>query len=136
LDELLLHIGSLASIYHKNPTTFISHYKPRYLIPSAAFKQRTDTNDTAALEQMQKQQQLQQQQQQQQQQQLQKQQQQQQMNALGSSPFNQPQQEIDLLQDPQQLVNTPFNDWSYNAATANNRVVSQINNPYSTDLLQ
>jgi hypothetical protein len=102
------------------------------LIPSPAFKQRTDTNDTAALEQMQKQQQLQQQQQ------LQKQQQQQ-MNALGSSPFNQPQQpqqEIDLLQDPQQLVNAPFNDWSYNAATANNRVVSQINNPYSTDLLQ
>ncbi|KAI8890110.1 Adaptor protein complex beta subunit [Backusella circina FSU 941] len=136
LDELLLHIGSLASIYHKNPTTFINHYKPRYLIPSPAFRQRVDTKDTSALQH----------------QQLQKQQQQlqqQQMNALPSSPFDQPYQsqqqqqqqqqaqpEIDLLQDPQQLVNAPFNDWSYNAATANNRVVSQINNPYSTDLLQ
>ncbi|CAM0140163.1 AP-1 complex subunit beta-1 [Umbelopsis sp. WA50703] len=34
LDELLLHVSSLASIYHKSPTTFINNYKPRYLMPS------------------------------------------------------------------------------------------------------
>ncbi|KAI8328628.1 putative beta-adaptin [Chlamydoabsidia padenii] len=39
LDELLLHISSLASIYHKSPTTFINHYKPRFLLPSPALQQ-------------------------------------------------------------------------------------------------
>ncbi|CAG8578515.1 11347_t:CDS:1 [Ambispora leptoticha] len=34
LDELLLHIASLSSIYHKSPQTFIHHSKPRFLIPS------------------------------------------------------------------------------------------------------
>lgn len=34
LDELLLHVSTLASIYHKSPTTFIHRYKPRYLMPS------------------------------------------------------------------------------------------------------
>ncbi|RHZ77649.1 hypothetical protein Glove_174g178 [Diversispora epigaea] len=35
LEELLLHISSLASIYHKSPQTFIHHSKARALIPSA-----------------------------------------------------------------------------------------------------
>ncbi|ORX45119.1 putative beta-adaptin [Hesseltinella vesiculosa] len=39
LDELLLHISSLASVYHKSPTTFIHHYKPRFLMPSPALQQ-------------------------------------------------------------------------------------------------
>lgn len=34
LDELLLHVASLASIYHKSPSTFINSYKPRFLMPS------------------------------------------------------------------------------------------------------
>ncbi|RUS21377.1 hypothetical protein BC937DRAFT_92866 [Endogone sp. FLAS-F59071] len=38
LDELLLHVASLASIYHKSPTTFIHHYKPRFLIPSPVLR--------------------------------------------------------------------------------------------------
>jgi hypothetical protein len=41
LDELLLHISSLASIYHKSPTTFINHYKPRFLLPSPALQKST-----------------------------------------------------------------------------------------------
>ncbi|CAO3636753.1 unnamed protein product [Cunninghamella blakesleeana] len=41
LDELLLHISSLASIYHKSPTTFIHHYKPRYLTVSPALQKQT-----------------------------------------------------------------------------------------------
>lgn len=40
LDELLLHISSLASIYHKSPTTFIHHYKPRYLTPSPVLQKQ------------------------------------------------------------------------------------------------
>lgn len=34
LEELLLHISSLASIYHKSPQTFIHHSKSRALTPS------------------------------------------------------------------------------------------------------
>ncbi|KAI9295441.1 putative beta-adaptin [Neoconidiobolus thromboides FSU 785] len=34
LDELLLHISSLASVYHKIPSTFIPGSKPRFLIDS------------------------------------------------------------------------------------------------------
>lgn len=115
LDELLLHIGSLASIYHKSPTAFINRYKPRYLLPSPALQPRSN-NDNYKQQQLQQQQPIiQQEQQYQQQQQLQQQQ---------------------LIQQQDSLT-AQFNDWSYNAATSNNRVVStQSNNPYSTDLLQ
>ncbi|KAJ3029212.1 AP-2 complex subunit beta [Rhizophlyctis rosea] len=41
LDELLLHISTLASIYHKPPNTFIGGVKQRRLIPSKAFVQRS-----------------------------------------------------------------------------------------------
>ncbi|OZJ05323.1 AP-2 complex subunit beta [Bifiguratus adelaidae] len=47
LEELLLHIGSLASIYHKSPTTFLHHYKPRYLIPSPALQRQIPTTPRA-----------------------------------------------------------------------------------------
>lgn len=113
LDELLLHIGSLASIYHKSPTAFINRYKPRYLLPSPALRSRNSSSgiqqqQPAIIQQQQQQQEIQQQQQ--------------------------------LQQQEQQQQNTSsqlFNDWSYNAATSNNRVVpTQTNNPYSTDLLQ
>ncbi|CAG8481907.1 10868_t:CDS:10 [Acaulospora morrowiae] len=40
LDELLLHISSLASIYHKAPQTFIHHSKPRFLTPSPVLNNR------------------------------------------------------------------------------------------------
>jgi vesicle coat complex subunit len=110
LDELLLHIGSLASIYHKSPTTFINRYKPRYLLPSPALRSRSDISRPV------KQQQVQQ------------------------PIFQQEQdQQLQQQQQQQQQLNTSaqFNDWSYNAATSNNRVVlAQTNNPYSTDLLQ
>ncbi|CAO3600089.1 unnamed protein product [Absidia cylindrospora] len=43
LDELLLHISSLASIYHKSPTTFIHHYKPRFLLSSPALQKTSNT---------------------------------------------------------------------------------------------
>lgn len=47
----------------------------------------------------------------------------------------QQQQQQQLPQQPNLMAQ--FNDWSYNAATSSNRVVSnQTNNPYSTDLLQ
>jgi vesicle coat complex subunit len=36
LDQLLLHTGTLGSIYHKNPETFIRTARPRYLPDSAA----------------------------------------------------------------------------------------------------
>ncbi|ODN83344.1 hypothetical protein L202_01504 [Cryptococcus amylolentus CBS 6039] len=36
LDQLLLHTGTLGSIYHKNPHTFIRTAKPRYLPDSNA----------------------------------------------------------------------------------------------------
>lgn len=36
LDQLLLHTGTLGSIYHKNPETFIRTAKPRYLPDSPA----------------------------------------------------------------------------------------------------
>lgn len=36
LDQLLLHTGTLGSIYHKNPETFIRTSKPRYLPDSPA----------------------------------------------------------------------------------------------------
>ena len=127
LDELLLHVGSLASIYHKSPTAFINRYKPRYLLPSPALQKRADNNNNQpAIQQQEQQYQLQQQQQQQQQQQL----------------LLQQQQQLQIQQQQQQQQQQPnlmaqFNDWSYNAATSNNRVVSnQTNNPYSTDLLQ
>ncbi|KAL0079834.1 adaptin N terminal region-domain-containing protein [Phycomyces blakesleeanus] len=55
LNELLLHISSLASIYHKSPTTFISHYKPRFLIPSPAL-QLPDSPSTFSLQPLQPQQ--------------------------------------------------------------------------------
>jgi hypothetical protein len=42
LDELLLHVASLASIYHKSPSTFLNNYKPRYLMPSPVLR-RTRT---------------------------------------------------------------------------------------------
>ncbi|KAL1923980.1 uncharacterized protein VTP21DRAFT_7015 [Calcarisporiella thermophila] len=38
LDELLLHIASLSSIYHKSPTSFIRYSKPRFLIPSPVLR--------------------------------------------------------------------------------------------------
>lgn len=47
LDELLLHISSLSSIYHKSPTTFIHRYKPRFLIPSPALR-RPQSSQTFA----------------------------------------------------------------------------------------
>lgn len=113
LDELLLHIGSLSSIYHKSPTTFINRYKPRYLLPSPALRSRTDSS-SQPVKQEHVQPPILQQQEQEEYQQLQQQQQQQQLN-----------------------MSVQFNDWSYNAATSNNRVVpTQNNNPYSTDLLQ
>lgn len=40
LEELLLHIASLSAIYHKAPTTFIPHCKPRFLIPSPALRRQ------------------------------------------------------------------------------------------------
>ncbi|CAI2184550.1 10818_t:CDS:2 [Funneliformis geosporum] len=40
LDELLLHISSLSSIYHKSPQTFIHHSKPRQLIISPVLNSR------------------------------------------------------------------------------------------------
>ncbi|KAG0036262.1 AP-2 complex subunit beta [Podila clonocystis] len=40
LEELLLHIASLSAIYHKAPTTFIPHCKPRFLIPSQALRRQ------------------------------------------------------------------------------------------------
>lgn len=36
LDQLLLHTGTLGSIYHKNPETFIRTAKPRFLPDSPA----------------------------------------------------------------------------------------------------
>ncbi|KAG0801948.1 hypothetical protein G6F22_000747 [Rhizopus arrhizus] len=103
LDDLLLHIGSLASIYHKNPTTFISRYKHRYLTPSPALQKRSD------------------QQHQPQQQQLQQ-----------LQPLIQQEQYQQV-----QSTSAQFNDWSYNAAASNARVLStQSSNPYSMDLLQ
>ncbi|ORY28285.1 vesicle-mediated transport-related protein [Naematelia encephala] len=36
LDQLLLHTGTLGSIYHKNPNTFIRTARPRYLPDSPA----------------------------------------------------------------------------------------------------
>ncbi|RSH79260.1 uncharacterized protein EHS24_001300 [Apiotrichum porosum] len=36
LDQLLMHTGTLGSIYHKNPETFIRTAKPRYLPDSPA----------------------------------------------------------------------------------------------------
>ncbi|WVQ78541.1 hypothetical protein IAT38_000627 [Cryptococcus sp. DSM 104549] len=36
LDQLLLHTGTLGSIYHKNPSSFIRTAKPRYLPDSPA----------------------------------------------------------------------------------------------------
>lgn len=103
LDDLLLHIGSLASIYHKNPTTFISRYKHRYLTPSPALQKRSD------------------QQYQPQQQQLQQ-----------LQPLIQQEQYQQV-----QSTSAQFNDWSYNAAASNARVLStQSSNPYSMDLLQ
>lgn len=117
LDELLLHIGSLASIYHKSPTAFINRYKPRYLLPSPALKARNGNPNSFQKPQEQEQYQKQQQDQYQQQRLEQDQQQQQ--------------------QQQQEQSTAQFNDWSYNAATSNNRVVpTQTNNPYSTDLLQ
>ncbi|CAG8535799.1 7022_t:CDS:10 [Acaulospora colombiana] len=40
LDELLLHISSLASIYHKSPQTFIQNAKPKFLVPSPVLNSR------------------------------------------------------------------------------------------------
>ncbi|CAJ0890810.1 7907_t:CDS:10 [Entrophospora sp. SA101] len=40
LDELLLNISSLSSIYHKSPQTFIHHCKPHYLIQSPVLNRR------------------------------------------------------------------------------------------------
>lgn len=36
LDDLLLYVSSLSSVYHKLPTTFIGGIKPRKLAPSRA----------------------------------------------------------------------------------------------------
>ncbi|KAI8979469.1 adaptin N terminal region-domain-containing protein [Mycotypha africana] len=117
LDELLLHIGSLASIYHKSPTTFISRYKARYLLPSPALQSRKN-NQKQSLQQKQ----------------LEAQQQEQQQHLLQFQQQQQQQQQ----QMPQETLNTPFNDWSYNAAAGNSMLVTSQNtsNPYSTDLLQ
>ena len=60
LDELLLHIGSLASVYHKSPTSFISRYKPRHLIPSPALQKRSEQTYLTQQQQQQQQQQSQQ----------------------------------------------------------------------------
>ncbi|KAF9147042.1 hypothetical protein BGX20_006770, partial [Mortierella sp. AD010] len=40
LEELLMHIASLSAIYHKAPTTFIPHCKPRFLIPSPTLRRQ------------------------------------------------------------------------------------------------
>lgn len=40
LDELLLHISSLSSIYHKSPQTFINNTKPRQLAVSPVLNKR------------------------------------------------------------------------------------------------
>lgn len=103
LDDLLLHIGSLASVYHKSPTSFISRYKERHLVPSPALQARGDR--------------------------------------VTSNNFTQQLAvQNEYQQQPQQQVSTPtqqISDWSYNAATINNRVIpTQSNNPYSMDLLQ
>ncbi|CEG73766.1 Putative Podospora anserina S mat genomic DNA chromosome 1, supercontig 6 [Rhizopus microsporus] len=109
LDELLLHIGSLASVYHKSPTSFISRYKPRHLIPSPALQKRSEQTYLT-----------QQQQQQQQQQQ--------------SWTMIQQQEPYQPSPVPPQAQ---LNDWSYNAATGAPRIMSsQSSNPYSMDLLQ
>lgn len=129
LDELLLHIGSLASIYHKSPTAFINRYKPRHLLPSPALRPRNNNNNNNNDHLRQQQQHLQRQQSIMQQEQYHQQQQQQQAQ----------QQLLQQQQQQQQQSSTSslFNDWSYNAATSNNRISSaQTNNPYSTDLLQ
>jgi hypothetical protein len=48
LDELLLHVASLASIYHKSPSTFLNTYKPRFLMPSPVLQRsRPNTYDSA-----------------------------------------------------------------------------------------
>ncbi|GAA5806047.1 AP-2 complex subunit beta [Helicostylum pulchrum] len=112
LDELLLHVGSLASIYHKSPTAFINRYKPRYLLPSPALQTRSGQKPFQSPPQQKPQEPYQ-------------------------APPAQQQQPQEQYQAQQQQATAQFNDWSYNAATSNNRVVpNQTNNPYSTDLLQ
>lgn len=112
LDELLLHVGSLASIYHKSPTAFINRYKPRYLLPSPALQTRNGQKPFQSPPQQKPQEPYQ-------------------------APPAQQQQPQEQYQAQQQQATAQFNDWSYNAATSNNRVVpNQTNNPYSTDLLQ
>ncbi|CAG8650525.1 6762_t:CDS:2, partial [Paraglomus brasilianum] len=46
LDELLLHISSLSSIYHKTPQTFIHHTKVRRLIPSPVLNRKVNGTST------------------------------------------------------------------------------------------
>lgn len=112
LDDLLLHIGTLASVYHKNPTSFISRYKERHLIPSPALQVRGQGGSSYASQSLTVQQQPQQQ------------------NEYQLSAY---QPTLQQEQQPQHQLN----DWSYNAATINNRVIpTQSNNPYSMDLLQ
>ncbi|KAI7875454.1 putative beta-adaptin [Lichtheimia hyalospora FSU 10163] len=105
LDELLLHVSTLASIYHKSPTTFIHRYKPRYLMPSPVLQRSSSspqpfpTTPTMA----------------------------QQQPAVAAQPPLQPQQQ-QISQQPQQLppqqqqlINSgPLpNDLGYNSLAAN-----------------
>ncbi|KAI8381368.1 putative beta-adaptin [Radiomyces spectabilis] len=126
LDELLLHISSLASIYHKSPTTFIHHYKSRFLIPSPAL-QRQPTSSTFFSPQPSPQQ---------------PQQQQQQQQPISS----QMQQAFQTTSSPSAVAQqspAAFNDLGYNSVTANRFSFNGINglnglpsvNPYATDIV-
>lgn len=48
LDQLLLHTGTLGSIYHKNPETFIRTAKPRFLPDSPALNSSSRRHLVAA----------------------------------------------------------------------------------------
>ncbi|CDS14054.1 hypothetical protein LRAMOSA06225 [Lichtheimia ramosa] len=123
LDELLLHVSTLASIYHKSPTTFIHRYKPRYLMPSpvlqrpASHSQPFPSTPTA----------------------------QQQPVVTAQAPL-QPQQQLPQQQQippqQQQLINSgPLpNDLGYNSLAANRHSFNGMNalataNPYATDVV-
>ncbi|KAI9311496.1 putative beta-adaptin [Dichotomocladium elegans] len=117
LDELLLHISSLASIYHKSPTTFIHRYKPRYLMPSPVLRRpyayQTFPNPTAPV-------------------------------PVTAQPIAtaSPSQQPLPPQQQQPLINSgPLpNDLGYNSLAANRHSFNGMNglataNPYATDVV-
>ncbi|ORY98987.1 putative beta-adaptin [Syncephalastrum racemosum] len=119
LDELLLHVSSLASIYHKSPTTFIHRYKPRYLMPSATL-QRPQSAQMPPPPAQQQQQQVQ--------------------------PTVQPQQTVQpqlTAQSQSPFGNAPLpNDLGYNSLAANRQsfngapaLAGGTPNPYATDIV-